>query len=360
MSPPRLLRAARALIIASALTAAVGCEEPLHPTDDPIEGLLGALERRDWEAVAPYFSEERPLAELPLKRDLDAGHAWAGVRRARLMDNHLVFDVDVRAPGAAEGAEQVFRRHTFWAVAPEAALGGKRQEGARVGQIAGWAPPRPAQAAHIAPHEIDAPARFSATSFRGVPALSTLGVFGQDAHAEEFGWAATLMSLTPELREQKKRGCKRVNMRALQPVLEREVSRCLPLLADAMRRTYARGDQAIHADAAILDANRSAFGGRLSLSVDLSVEPSLRPAPTLGESMLTATDFTQCATRAVGGWSRDFVEQAPCDLSLPMLFKVVMPEKGALLKGGEGVEIEGLEEPAGAPEGRGGEEGVAR
>lgn len=340
--PRAALLAAPLALALSAAPLAGGCEEPLHPSADPIGGLLGALERRDWAALAPYFSAARPLDELPLKRDLEAGRAWEGVRRARLMDNHLVFDVDVRA----EDPAAPFTRHTFWAVAPEAAREGKGEEAARVGQVAGWAPPRPARAPHIAPQEIDAPARFSATSFRGVPALATLGVFGEEAGGgEEQGWAATLTAVTPDLRPQRRGGCQGVNLKVLQPVLEREVSRCLPLLAHAMRRTYARGDQAIHAEAAILDSARSAFGGRVALHIDLSVDPKQRPAPAVVESMLTATDFTQCLTRAAGGWARDFIEEAPCELSLPMLFKVVMPARAGA-PGGEPVEIEGLDTPA--------------
>ena len=302
--------------------------------------MLSALERGVWSEVEPLFHKERPLEAFPLKLALEQGAQWEGVKRGRVMDQHAVMDVDLTYPTPCTGGltEACGRqRFTFWLKLEQPALpfddffaeveGEERPK--ELVEVAGWRAPQlvpsPSSQALIPLDDINTPARFSATSFRGVPDLRAVGVFGE-GELDLKGWSASLVKLEPQLTPLKKRGCKRVQLRVSKPLLERDLNRCAELLAREAQRAHNTGAETIRGDVALHDAGRDSFAGALTLRQDLSLEPRLRLAPELTEAMLLAQDFTSCVQERVQQWSRDHVAQAQCELTLSMLFKVEIPE----------------------------------
>ena len=320
-------------LLTSALSA---CSESVRPPSDPIKPVLSAMERGAWGELSELF-EEGSLERFPLKRAMDTGARWEGVKRARLMDNHMVVDVDLTSPNT-----NTLTRYTFWLTLPrsltqlnhlapfddEGAETDEADEAVRVEAVAGWREPHPASAALIELDDMNTPTRFSATSFRGVPDVATLAVFDEES-LDLKGWSANLSELKADLKPHKKRGCKRVNVRVSRPVLESEMKRCAPLLAQEAQRAELSGARAIHNEVALYDKQRASFAGRFTLRLDLSVPPRLRAHPDVLEAMVLSRAFSQCVKERVTQWSREYLPQAACDLTLPMLFKVSMPSKRA-------------------------------
>ena len=341
------LRALRApsLTLTYLIISTLGCQN-LPPIHDPIQGLLGAMSDGSWAALADRFSPELPMEAFPLKRDLEQGWRWAGVQRARLMDHHLIFDVDLAK--TQEGRETRLR-YTFWAVAPESLSLGKNQD-VRVGAIVGWIEPRTPSGSIIGLEEIEAPPRFSATSFRGVPRVEKLGVLGVQTYgAAAEGWWSEVSPYKIKSRAHKRRGCAKINLKKIQPVLTQSINQeCSAILIGAAQLSYrldqtrskrrklvdvsegrgraddegARPDQ----DDSNTQENGVQYGGQITLELDLSQDGSRRHPPTLVENMLISPDFTQCVRRATLEWAQTFISRRDCTLRFPLLFKVYRPQ----------------------------------
>jgi hypothetical protein len=344
---PRMISGLRvsSLALITLIISSLGCQD-LPPVHDPIQGLLGAMSDGSWTALADRFSPELPMEAFPLKRDLEGGWRWAGVQRARLMDHHLIFDVDLAK--TQEGRE-IRLRYTFWAVAPESLSLGKNQD-VRVGAIVGWSEPRTPSESLIGLEEIEAPPRFSATSFRGVPRVEKLGVLGVQTYgAIAEGWWSEVSPYKIKSRAHKRRGCAKIKLKKIQPVLTQSINQdCSAILIGAAQLSYrldetrskkrklvdvsegrGRADDTLtppaKEDVTALE-NGVQYGGQITLELDLSQDGSRRHPPVLVENMLISPDFTQCVRRATLEWAQTFISRKDCTLRFPLLFKVYRPQ----------------------------------
>jgi len=338
--------------LASLLSAVSACNPAVTPPpQDPMMQLLSSVERGRWGAISQHFSSEHPLADFPLKLALDGGASIDGVKRMRLMDRHLIFDVDVRSAREEGGGEgrgrdaSDLKRFTFWFEVKQAErIASEPTPPMSIGELKGWLPGAAVREPLIKLSDINTPPRFSATSFRGVPELKSIAVFDAD-QLDLKGWSATMIKLEPELRPLKRRGCRKVNVRVSRPVLEKEIRSCSPLLAREAQRAHLLGAMTIRDDAAIHDQERGSFAGRLSLRLPLDFEPRMRPSPELVEAMIVGEEFTDCIQQKVSAWSRDYIPRAACELNLPMLFKVSMPLQAPFESLTEEPQAEGGAEP---------------
>lgn len=352
---PTASKVCRAPLIALAVSLCLSaCSQVKAPPADPLMTLLSAIERGSWQLIADHFSEEQPLSDFPLKLATEEGGVIDGVKRVRVMDRHLIFDVDVRSKGA-EGGEggrarsaQGLTRYSFWVelTTPER-MHSEPPPAISIGKVQGWSSGRLISAPLIEMGDIHTPPRFSATSFRGVPELQSLAVFDAD-NLDLKGWSATMIKLEPELKPLKRSGCRRVNVRVSRAVLEKEIKACSPLLAREAQRAHLMGAITIKGDVALHDQDRGSFAGSLTLNLPLDFDVRTRPEPELTEAMILGEEFTGCVKAKVNQWSKDYLPRAACELTLPMLFKVSMPMKAPI----EGL-MQGEEAPQVSPEGGG-------
>lgn len=309
----------------------IACSKVDAPPPDPLMRVLSAVERGAWHVIADHFSEDLSLENFPLKKAVDEGFVIDGVKRIRMMDRHLLFDVDVRGvkEEEVEGARSInsrdFTRYSFWleVTTPER-MPSEPLPTLKLGKIKGWSKGRLVSTPLIEMSDIQTPSRFSATSFRGVPELQSLAVFEAD-NLDLKGWSATMIKLEPEMKPLERHGCRRVNVRVSRAVLENEIKSCSPLLAREAQRAHLMGAMTIKGDVALHDQERGSFAGSLTLKLPLDFDARVRPDPELIEAMIVGKEFTECVQQKVSQWSKDYLPQAACELQLPMLFKVSMP-----------------------------------
>ena len=156
----------------------VACQKVTPPTieQDAIAQLLSAMRQQKWEGLEKQFLYPEHIKKFPLKKALAHKEKWLQLRRIRSMDQHLIFDIDTTSVKDKKSCQ----RYTFWAKINKMYTDETTQveESFAISQIkiVDWSPAKPCYDQAIELDEIEAPTRFSATSFRGVSKVASLGV----------------------------------------------------------------------------------------------------------------------------------------------------------------------------------------
>lgn len=354
------------------LSLAIACQsvEPPSSSHDPIAYILSSMKNKQWEQLKKHFTYPEQIVEFPLKKALDRKETWHTVRRIRMMDQHFIFDIDT----IQNDDNTQCKRYTFWASIHDKQSTSQSQNTRtnKSFKIIGWTQAKRCIDQAIELYEIEAPTRFSATSFRGVIHIKNLGVLHQaNPQSNDLLWHIEQGDFSMTKRALKKRGCRTINLKKIDQILNDQIqTQCYPLLKQDSQRSYhAQQSKAWLAQRKVdvtdgkewkdedpQDLNPKAylksrthtrkgkkipilplkpthvesniklqsllFSGQLMIQQDLSADGELRKLPFIKESMLIAPQFTQCVRSTLWQWSTKQLPKSACLINTVLLVKV--------------------------------------
>jgi hypothetical protein len=358
-------------LICISLNIACQTVEPPSASHDPIAYILSSMKNKQWDQLNKYFTYPEQIVEFPLKKALDRKETWHTVRRIRMMDQHFIFDIDTIQTDHSTQC----KRYTFWASLNEKQTSSQIQSTItnKSLKIIGWTQAKKCIDQAIELYEIEAPTRFSATSFRGVIHIKTLGILHQaKPQSNDLLWYIEQGDFNMTKRALKKRGCRRINLKKIDQILQNQIqTKCYPLLKQDIQRSYhaqqsktwlaqrkvdvtdgkewkdedpknlnpkaylksrirnaRKGKKSsllplkpIHVEQGIKSQSLS-FSGKLMIQQDLSADGELRKSPLVKESMLIAPQFTQCVRSTLWQWSNKELPKSACLIDTILLVKV--------------------------------------
>ena len=196
----RVSNYAQILTLLSFFSGLCSCSE--ERSVDQMGRLIEALRTQQWEVVQDYMNDQLAWTSFPLYKALKSGDKWVRLARVRTLDHHILFEIDLKQSDSSSSESRV-SRHLFWATTSgygQNSTGGVAQ----IGEIVGWSDPVEVSMTtrkEIPLTDLNAPSRFSATSYRELSnhqpqsslAQLNLGVIGQKGSGSiESGWRASL------------------------------------------------------------------------------------------------------------------------------------------------------------------------
>ena len=347
----------------------LSCGTDPSPTSDSL--LLNALKTQNWDTARQFFKSSQAFEEFPLINALKQQATWAGVKRVREMDRHLIFEVDL----TQQTLSPPQLRYVFWMTAPpilsiDESTGPQPPE-----KVIGWADPYPVELTHIDPRDIRAPRRFSATSYRELNGHRSslkrsqypLGILGDESEGLiEDGWAGHFSILSVDWianTRKRKLACRKPQSRwskvshQLANLLHHSCNRPLRFAAQRARKvqklikrplvefkgegggndirreqeekvTNGFNPQTL-SDSSIAvtqQMNGVDFNGRITLRQTLE-DIEERRIPRITEAISIAPSLTRCVQRVLQEQSKKYLPKSRCDLKLTLYFEVI-PDLG--------------------------------
>lgn len=346
----------------------MGCGDTPPPKESA--SLIDLLEARDWGAVSSFFKSTQALDEFPLKMALVEGAQWAGLRRIRRLDDHLIFEVDLLSTKELQSRS----RYLFWVSTPQSQAHMKGEQ-SRAGLVLGWSPPVVVSRSEVSQLDLTVPLRFGLMSYRELTghretqntARTVLGILGKEGGgASDSEWTIDFKFHHFEfnsLEKKKKNECKRpLNLwNKLSPMLLQSLrERCAPSLRFAAQRAMLNPqvatpqvvlggegggsalrqaqDQALLArfdtsspqddpmKSVELGSNGVTFNGRVTLQQSLEWSGDTRIVPAVTEAIVIAPNLIQCLQSTTHEWSKSFLPTTPCEFKISYYFAAQQAE----------------------------------